>query len=160
MGDIQDVRSAPALRQWMGTAYADYLEELVVFGAAYERDAHGVWQPDHLSYWIDNVACTALALVGEGQPVAFACIGLEAFPYRRQQTQFCLAEFWVAPEHRRGGTGAAFARSLFARFPGAWELTVLPANGRALAFWRAVLPPRREVAAADGIDFVFEIGTS
>ena len=91
-----------------------------------------------------------------GEPVAFSFVGLEAFPFRRHATSFCLAEFWVAPEHRRGGTGAAFARALFARLPGSWELTVLPKNTPALAFWRSVLPSRQEIVAEDGIDFVFE----
>ena len=161
MSAVRDIRQSPQLRRWIADAYPRYLDELVPFGAAYERDANGVWQPDLLPYWLDgNDDCAALALVRE-EPVAFAFIGLEPFPYRRHDTQYCLADLWVAPEHRRDGTGRAFARALFAQHPGTWELTVLRGNTRALQFWRAVIPERREVASEeDEIDFVFAIGTS
>ena len=153
---IEDVRSSPELRRWIHEAYASYVEELVAVGAAYDRDAHGVWQPDFLPYWLEEAHCTALAFLRGSEPVAFSFVGLEEFPYRRHETRYCLAEFWVAPEHRRGGTGAAFARSLFARFPGSWELTVLSGNTPALAFWRAVLPERQEIVFEDGVDIVFQ----
>ncbi len=156
MDDIRDIRSSPDLRRWIAEVTPHYIEELVAVGAEYERDAQGVWHPALLRYWLEEAGCSALAFVRGGEPVAFSFLGLEAFPFRRQQTQYVLAEFWVAPEHRRSGTGAAFARSLFARFPGIWELTVLPANVSALAFWRAVIPGRQEIVAKDGIDFVFE----
>ncbi|HET8773073.1 MAG TPA: GNAT family N-acetyltransferase [Thermoanaerobaculia bacterium] len=156
MDDIQDIRSSPDLRRWIAAVAPHYIEELVAVGAEYERDAQGVWHPALLQYWLEEAGCSALAFAPGGDPVAFAFLGLQSFPFRRQQTQYVLAEFWVAPERRRSGTGGAFARSLFARFPGAWELTVLPANTSALAFWRAVIPARQEIVAADGIDFVFE----
>ena len=155
MDDIRDIRSSPDLRRWIAEVSPGYIEELVAVGAEYERDAQGVWQPDLLQYWLKEPDCAALAFMRGDEPVTFAFLGLESFPFRRQQTQYVLAEFWVAPQHRRSGTGAAFARSLFARYPGIWELTVLPANEPALAFWRAVIPGRQEIAAKDGIDFVF-----
>lgn len=154
-GAIRDIRTSPQLRLWIADAYPRYLDELVPLGAAFERDANGVWQPDLLPYWIeDSNECAALAFVRD-EPVAFAFAGLQTFPFRRHDTQYCLAELWVAPEHRRDGTGRAFAHALFAQYPGTWELTVLPANARALQFWRAVIPEREEVVGEDGIDFIF-----
>ncbi len=47
-----------------------------------------------------------------------------------------VAEFFVVRGARRKGVGRRAAHALFARFPGAWEVRVLRANERALAFWR------------------------
>jgi predicted acetyltransferase len=47
-----------------------------------------------------------------------------------------VAEFFVVRGARRTGVGRAAACALFARFPGAWEVRVMRANERALAFWR------------------------
>jgi predicted acetyltransferase len=48
-----------------------------------------------------------------------------------------VAEFFVVRGVRRQGVGQSAARALFARFPGAWEVRVMLANERALAFWQS-----------------------
>ena len=48
-----------------------------------------------------------------------------------------MAEFFVVRGARRQGVGQSAARALFARFPGTWEVRVLLANERALAFWQS-----------------------
>lgn len=50
-----------------------------------------------------------------------------------------LAEFFIARGFRRRGIGAAVAREIWRRFPGAWELRVRDRNQGAVAFWHAAV---------------------
>ena len=50
-----------------------------------------------------------------------------------------MAEFFVLNRFRGRGVGTAFARDLFARFPGPWKLNQVAANAGATRFWRRVL---------------------
>jgi predicted acetyltransferase len=47
-----------------------------------------------------------------------------------------MAEFYIAPAHRRQGVGRAAAGRIFRALAGVWEVSVLPANTAALQFWR------------------------
>ena len=51
----------------------------------------------------------------------------------------CIAEFFVMRKYRRQGVGRAVARQVFDRFPGGWEVSILPNNHAALAFWESVI---------------------
>ena len=67
-----------------------------------------------------------------------------------------MAEFFIAPEHRRRGLGTEAAHRVWARFPGPWEVRVLRAHPAALAFWEHAIaawiggPPERAEFAANG----------
>ena len=68
-----------------------------------------------------------------------------------------LAEFYVAPPHRRRGVGQQAALGLLRAFPGPWELEVHRGSTAAQGFWRSVLtracgsPPEPvAIEAADG----------
>lgn len=50
-----------------------------------------------------------------------------------------MAEFFVLRGERRHGVGRAAARQIWQRFPGSWEVRVLPANYGAVEFWRKAL---------------------
>ena len=58
---------------------------------------------------------------------------------QREDGIFEMSEFYIHPEHRRIGIGAASARELFARFPGRWHLPEFKENTTAIAFWRRFL---------------------
>jgi predicted acetyltransferase len=51
-----------------------------------------------------------------------------------------MAEFFVMRKYRRHGVGTEFARDLFARFPGNWQVREMRANEPAQAFWRRIIP--------------------
>lgn len=53
-----------------------------------------------------------------------------------------MAEFFIAPEHRRRGLGTGAAHRVWARFPGPWEVRVMQANRAALAFWEHTITAR------------------
>jgi predicted acetyltransferase len=98
-------------------------------------------------YWEDADRIPYLVRVG-GDDAGFALIR------RHQATDFNeMAEFYIAPAHRRRGLGRAAAHALFARHPGWWHLQILDSNVRAQAFWRSVVQgPLRELPqrAANG----------
>jgi predicted acetyltransferase len=48
-----------------------------------------------------------------------------------------MAEFFVVRGYRKRGIGAAAAREIWRRFPGAWEVRVMEDNHPARAFWSA-----------------------
>ena len=50
-----------------------------------------------------------------------------------------IIEFFVLGRYRRRGVGARVARTLFARFPGRWELAELTWNVVAQRFWRGLI---------------------
>jgi predicted acetyltransferase len=55
-------------------------------------------------------------------------------------------EFFVMRKYRGDGIGTAFARDLFRRFPGDWQVRQVRANEPAIAFWHRAIP----VAFTDG----------
>jgi len=126
---------------WLRHVYAFYLHDLSQFAPdEYRLSSRGRWEPDHLPYWLTQPFCHPLVLKSGDAPVGFAFVGQEPFPFMSPAVQFGLAEFFVLRAHRRSGYGRAAALAVFERLIGSFELTVLPSNAPALAFWRAVLP--------------------
>jgi predicted acetyltransferase len=72
--------------------------------------------------------------VVDGQRVGFALVRFEPQHMR-------MAQFYIAPEHRRGKLGMNFARALLARHPGPWRIRQMAVNANAVAFWRRVVEP-------------------
>ena len=50
-----------------------------------------------------------------------------------------MAEFFIARRYRKRGVGAAVAREIWRRIPGAWEVRVMEGNEPARAFWAAAV---------------------
>jgi len=50
-----------------------------------------------------------------------------------------LAEIYVLPEVRQRGAATEIVRELFRRWPGAWQIGVLPRNEPAYRFWQRLL---------------------
>ncbi len=50
-----------------------------------------------------------------------------------------MSEFFVMRKYRRQRVGEGAARALFDRFPGRWEVSEVPENPGAQAFWRKVI---------------------
>ncbi|HEV2363743.1 MAG TPA: GNAT family N-acetyltransferase [Caulobacteraceae bacterium] len=55
------------------------------------------------------------------------------------EVEFNMAQFFVHRKFKGRGIGAWAASTLFARFPGLWEVNVIPENRAAFAFWRAII---------------------
>ncbi|KTC78182.1 GNAT family N-acetyltransferase [Legionella brunensis] len=48
-------------------------------------------------------------------------------------------EFFIMAKFQRHGVGQKVARHLWSKFPGTWELLVIPQNERGLNFWRKTI---------------------
>jgi predicted acetyltransferase len=68
-------------------------------------------------------------------------IGFALIRFAPEHDAMQVAEFYILPEHRRGGTGLAFARELMRRHPGPWRMRQMAVNTGAVAFWRKVAEP-------------------
>jgi len=65
---------------------------------------------------------------------------IAGFAFVRSGRPHDMAEFFVLRKYRGRGVGMHAARSLFATFPGDWQVRQLAANAPAIAFWRAAIP--------------------
>jgi predicted acetyltransferase len=94
------------------------------------------------AYWLDAARHPFLIRV-RGQ-IAGLCLVREGAPHS-------IAEFLILPEYPRTGAGTVAARTIFARFPGEWEVREIPGNEAAVAFWRRAIPTEFvETVGADG----------
>ncbi len=88
-------------------------------------------------YWTEPGKHALLLRVG-GKPAGFALVD-EASPIVGSGHRRFLGAFFVVRAYRRRGYGGGVARAVFDRFPGAWQVLQVRANGPAQAFWRRVI---------------------
>jgi predicted acetyltransferase len=78
---------------------------------------------------------------------------LAGFALVRERAHFAgagvreISEFFVLRKYRRRGVGTRAARTLFARFPGRWEVAEVAWNVAAQRFWRQAI----RACAVDGV---------
>lgn len=79
-----------------------------------------------------------------------------------------MSDFYLRPDHRRGGIGRAALVEVWTRFPGRWELQVHLKNEAASAFWPRCIEAHatgpieaREVFEEDGrrVEYRFTVPT-
>lgn len=129
--DIVPVRESEKAEVW--ARFQDYAEELTAYGT--HRRVNGEFEYPYFDlYWREPGRFPFWALA-DGRRAAFALV-------RQTADGAEMAEFYSFPEFRRSGIALPFARALFARYPGPWELTQYRANAGAVAFWHRAIAPR------------------
>jgi predicted acetyltransferase len=109
------------LYQYDFTAYEDF-----------DVDAHGRYGWRYLDfYWTEPDRHPFLLRV-DGYWAGLALV--------RSGRPHDMNEFFVMRKYRRDGIGTAFARELFGRFPGDWQVRQVRANEPAVAFWHRAIP--------------------
>lgn len=88
-------------------------------------------------YWTEP-GKHALVLRVDGKPAGFVLVD-ESSPIAESGQRRFIGGFFVARAYRRRGFGAAIARDVFNRFPGAWQVLQVRRNPAAQAFWRRVI---------------------
>jgi ribosomal protein S18 acetylase RimI-like enzyme len=87
---------------------------------------------DHTFWWGER----------DGERLGFCVFTIGPHWYRQDLTDGYVDEFYIAPEHRRGGTGRALAMLMLAEFGRRKvrevQLSVLLRNDRAAAFWSSL----------------------
>jgi len=71
--------------------------------------------------------------------VGFALIEQGSYIMSDEDRHWLMEEFFVVRKYRGQGVGEWFARELFDRFPGVWEVGEIHANTDAQRFWRKVI---------------------
>jgi predicted acetyltransferase len=80
---------------------------------------------------------TLLTILDDGQPAGFALVARDTRASR--QSDYRMAEFFVAKPHRRRGVGRSAVRLILNRFAGRWEIIEYSRNPNAVKFWRSVV---------------------
>lgn len=104
-----------------------YLAELGQYG---EVDAG---YPYFDAYWQEPESRWPYLVTLDGEPCGFALVN--RWSVSGLGMDFSVAEFYVAPDARRGGVGCEAAGRVLSARPGLWELGVLAGNEPALTFW-------------------------
>ncbi len=99
-----------------------------------ERGRYGYTYLDF--YWTEAQRRPYLVRV-EGKLAGFALVRQLSQP--GEAPVHSIAEFFVMNKYRRLGVGSRVAQELFDRFPGTWNLEIMPENSPAQAFWRRVV---------------------
>jgi len=137
---VEILRATPAEHPLLRNLYPLYLHDLSEFGVEYHLDTQGRWEPDFLPTWLSSSPQVhPLLLRDEGRTVGFAFVAQAPFPYMTPGRDFRMSEFFILRGERGHGLGRLAARAIFDRFRGAWEVSQLPGNGAAIAFWRKVI---------------------
>lgn len=74
----------------------------------------------------------------EKQPIGFALV-TRGSPATHDPMDLDVAEFFIAPAHRRTGAGRAAAFLLWDRIPGRWVVRVSSVNSEAIPFWEGAV---------------------
>ncbi|MCL6596067.1 MAG: GNAT family N-acetyltransferase [Firmicutes bacterium] len=97
---------------------------------------HGLYEYPRLDqYWLDE-SCHPLLIRVDGRIAGFVLVHQHDL---LQERRHVVAEFFVMRKYRRRGVGTRAARLVFDAFPGPWEVSELPENEPAQAFWRRVI---------------------
>ena len=129
---LREVRGSAA-RLWLERAYKDWLIEI----GANPAEIVAAQAAVAVALAADDVQ--VLLIERAGQPAGFATIRTRLETSTAPPTLYRLEDFFVVPEFRRLGIGAAAARLLFERFAGSWEIVSLQRHDAAIRFWRRLL---------------------
>src|SRR5262249_30571657 len=102
-----------------------------------DLDANGRYGYDLARHRDGQRSHTYVALEG-GRFAGFALVAPAAIT--RTQGSW-MEQFFILKKHRRTGIGTALALHVLRSHPGQWEVSQMPANLPAQAFWRKVIGP-------------------
>jgi len=138
--DLIDAKTSPRDSDWIKQVLPQYLTDLAVFDPDYFRLAARYRKaPDSLDSWLSQIHVHPLVIAADQQRAGFALIVQAPFPGVSRGVDYRMGEFFIQPKYRRRGIGRRAAWAIFNRFPGVWEVTELPKNEPAIAFWRSAI---------------------
>jgi len=96
---------------------------------------------DFLAGWWDDYKDVfhPFLLAIDSKWAGFALVEVGSYVMSDEDQHWLIEEFFVVRKYRGQGHGEWFARALFDRFPGTWEIGQIDANTGAQLFWRKVI---------------------
>ena len=131
-----DARATPRTRAALRRLFPMYIHDLSPHTTFYALDTRARWMPQLWRDWLANPHIDPWLFEHKGQLAGFAIVAHQPFPHMSPDRHHKLCEFFILAGQRRQGVGAAAAARVFDLYAGGWELTVLPTNLVAIAFWR------------------------
>ena len=106
------------------------------FIKGWECPADPTFVPDDITSYFKDQARQAYLIKVEDEPAGFVLLNrVSTLP----NTQWNMGEFFILAKFQGKGIGSMIARQLWAMHPGSWEISVIPENKSALAFWQKVI---------------------
>lgn len=125
------IEDKPVLRNMFQLYLYDFSEF-----CGWDLGEHGLYDYPWLDhYWTESNRHPFLVRV-DGKLAGFALVSTS--PGDRG-TEASISEFFILRRYRRQGVGEHVAHTLFAQFPGPWEVEELDRNVAAKRFWREVI---------------------
>lgn len=140
--DYHKIKLTPAtindypIIQNMGRFYVYDMSEYMGFEGGWEMPADGLYECiDFRKYWHDENSYPFL-IHYQNELVGFAIIDKKG---SEPQVDFNMAQFFILRKFTAKGVGQYIAHQCFDKFPGVWEVMVMPGNEGAYRFWRSVI---------------------
>ncbi|HEX2548885.1 MAG TPA: GNAT family N-acetyltransferase [Gammaproteobacteria bacterium] len=122
--------------QNMGRFYAYDMSEYLGKNAGWEMPEDGLYVcNDFERYWQDENSFPFLIRY-QNEIVGFAIINKTG---SHSEIDFNMAQFFILRKFKNKGIGKYVAEQCFKKFPGIWEVMVMPGNEGAYRFWRKII---------------------
>jgi ribosomal-protein-alanine N-acetyltransferase len=122
--------------QAMATYYVYDLSEFCGDETGWEFPETGLYECFDLRPYFEDAHSHPYFIRVAGELAGFAIVDTKG---SSPEVEFNMAQFFVHRKFKGRGIGADAAGQCFTRFPGLWEVNVIPANRAAFAFWRRLI---------------------
>ena len=140
----------PAIQN-MGRFYVYDMSEYLGNQEGWEIPEDGLYECiDFKKYWEDENAFP-LIVHYENELVGFAIVDKKG---SEPKIDFNMAQFFIARKFKNKGIGRYIAQQCFKKFPGEWEVMVMPGNEGAYRFWRSII---KDYSGNNFIEYTREI---
>ncbi len=138
---LRDARRSRLDREWIESAYREYLEDLSAgrTGVFPALTVTGQGAGELILPWFRDERAAPLVILSDGTPAGFALVERTSLSPGAAAPRFRLTEFFIRRPHRRLGLGRAAATLIFDRFQGDWLVTEPVRQAGSVAFWRTVI---------------------
>lgn len=122
--------------QNMGRFYVYDMSEYLGDQAGWEMPEDGLYECiDFKKYWEDKNSFPFLVRF-ENEIAGFVIVDKKG---SSPEIDFNMAQFFVIRKFKNKGIGRYLAHHCFKKFPGVWEVMVIPGNDGAYQFWKSVI---------------------
>jgi [ribosomal protein S5]-alanine N-acetyltransferase len=133
---VEAKREEAPVMQAMATYYVYDMSEYVGDEPGWEFPETGLYECISFQPYFEDADAHPYFIRVAGELAGFAIVDTRG---SQTEVQFNMAQFFVHRKFKGRGVGADAARQCFARYPGFWEVNVIPQNRGAFAFWRRII---------------------